>query len=320
MGALVYMEKLKKEKRAAGSSRPRKIHYSKDGIRRQNILGYGLLMPALILIVVIGVIPIVQTFIYSFQYNILTDPLNVHFVGLQNYIDIFKSGTFWEAFGNTMKFAVGSVLAQIGVGYCGAWLMNKATRGKTLVRASVLIPWAIPGIIVAQMWKFIFDDQLGVLNQILRTFGLIDGNIVWLAEKGWAMVAVIVADTWKQFPFVSLMLLAALQTIPVELYESARVDGASAVKQFFHITLPGIKPVLLVVLLFRTMGAIRIFDIIFGMTGGGPANSTSTLLYSAYNYLFGDMNYGMGSALSSIIFLIILGISLIYMRSFRSED
>ena len=134
------------------------------------------------------------------------------------------------------------------------------------------------------------------------------------------MFVVVLADTWKQFPYISLMILAGLQTIPSDLYESASVDGATKVQQFFRITLPNLKGILLIVLLFRTMGAIRIFDIIFGITGGGPANSTATLLYQAYKYLFGDMNFGLGSALSTVITILILIISIIYIKILKTDD
>lgn len=141
-----------------------------------------------------------------------------------------------------------------------------------------------------------------------------------LTSSAGAMLVVVLADTWKQFPYVALMLMAGLQTIPEEYYEAASIDGATKVQQFFRITLPNLKGIILIVLLFRTMGAIRIFDIIFGITGGGPANSTSTLLYQAYKYLFGDMNFGLGSALSTIITILILIISIIYMKVLKTDE
>jgi multiple sugar transport system permease protein len=159
-----------------------------------------------------------------------------------------------------------------------------------------------------------------VVNSILQTVGIIDSPIVWLADKQWAMLVVLLADTWKQFPYVALMLLAGLQTIPGELYESASVDGAGAVKMFFTITLPNLKGIIMIVLLFRTMGAVRIFDIIYGITGGGPANSTTTLMYKTYKYLFGDMNFGMGSAMSTIITLIIILFSILYVKVLRTDN
>lgn len=288
--------------------------------KKENIYGYLLIAPALILIITIGVAPIVNTFLYSFQYRMLTDPNDVHWVGLDNFITLFRDPDFIACLWNTLAFAVLSVVLELTVGFIGALLMHKATRGKSLIRTAVLIPWAIPGIIVSYMFSFLFNDQLGVVNQLLMTAGILRENIAWLSHPAWAMMAVVFADTWKQFPYVALMLLAGLQTVPREQYESASVDGAGKFRQFFSITLPEIKSILLVVLLFRTMGAIRIFDIIFGMTGGGPANSTSTLLFTAYKYLFGDMNFGLGSALSSIIFLLILAFSIFYIRVFRTDD
>lgn len=287
---------------------------------KENILGYALIIPALILIFVVGVAPLWKTIVYSFQYKMLTDPGNEKFIGFENYITLLTSPSFYNCLKNTIVFAVLSIIFQLTIGYIGAYLMSKASRGRTLIRAAVLIPWAIPGIIVAQMFAFMFNDQLGVINQLLQTVGIIEKPIVWLAHDNWAMLAVVIADTWKQFPYVSLMLLAGLQVIPEELYESASVDGAGVLRKFFSITLPNIKPILLVVLLFRTMGAIRIFDIIFGMTGGGPADSTSTLLYTAYKYLFSDLNYGLGSALSTVIFLIILAFSILYIKVFKTQD
>lgn len=287
---------------------------------KDNLIGYGLIFPSLAALVVIGIIPIIITVSYSFQYKVLTDPLNTHFIGLENYVTLFKNNIFMESFKNTAIFAILSIALQMVIGLAGALLMSSARRGVGLIRTSILIPWAIPGIIVAYMFSFMFNDSLGVINQLLQTVGIIDAPIAWLTNKSTAMLAVVLADTWKQFPYVALMLLAGLQTIPGELYESAKVDGAGSLRIFFSITLPNLKGVLLIVLLFRTMGAVRIFDIIFGITGGGPANSTATLLYQAYKYLFGDMNFGLGSALSTIITLIILLLSIIYIKFLRTDD
>lgn len=289
-------------------------------IQRDNVIGYGLIAPSMILLTLIGIVPIVITVSYSFQYKVLTDPMNTHFVGLENYITLFTSSTFIEILKNTAVFAVLSMILQLIVGFAGALLMNSAKRCVGLIRTSVLIPWAIPGIIIAYMFSFMFNDQLGVINSILQTFNITDNPVSFLTNSGWAMFVVVLADTWKQFPYISLMILAGLQTIPADLYESASVDGATKVQQFFRITLPNLKGILLIVLLFRTMGAIRIFDIIFGITGGGPANSTATLLYQAYKYLFGDMNFGLGSALSTVITILILIISIIYIKVLKTDD
>lgn len=287
---------------------------------KENLTGYLSIAPSIIMIGGVGIIPILITITYSFQYRVLTDPLNNHFVGLENYIKLLTDPSFWEVFKNTAVFAIISMVVELFVGLVAALFMNSAKRYVGLIRTIILIPWAIPGIIIAYMFSFLFNDQLSVINVILEGLHIIDAPITFLANKHWAMFVVIVADTWKQFPYVALMLLAGLQTIPKELYESASVDGAGTIAQFFKITLPNLKGIMLIVLLFRTMGAIRIFDIIYGITGGGPANSTATLLYKAYKYIFGDMNFGLGSAMSTIITLMIMILSFVYVRTLKTED
>lgn len=287
---------------------------------RDNVAGYSMILPALLLLVVIGIVPIVITVSYSFQYKVLTDPLDTHFVGLDNYVTLLSSELFWEVLGNTSVFAVLSMVFEMVIGFIGAMLMNSAKKFVGVVRTAVLIPWAIPGIIIAYMFSFMFNDQLGVVNQLLETVHLIDAPVSWLTNGTTAMLAVVLADTWKQFPYISLMIFAGLQTIPKDVYEAAQIDGAGRVATFFRITLPNLKGILLIVLLFRTMGAIRIFDIIFGITGGGPANATATLLFQAYKYLFGDMNFGLGSALSTIITILILICSFIYIKVLKTDD
>lgn len=279
-----------------------------------------MILPALLLLVVIGIVPIIITVSYSFQYKVLTDPLDTHFVGLDNYVTLLSSELFWEVLLNTVVFAVLSMVIELVIGFIGAMLMNSAKKFVGVIRTAVLIPWAIPGIIIAYMFSFMFNDQLGVVNQLLQTVHLIDTPVSWLTNGSTAMLAVVLADAWKQFPYISLMIFAGLQTIPKDVYEAAQIDGAGKVATFFRITLPNLKGILLIVLLFRTMGAIRIFDIIFGITGGGPANSTATLLFQAYKYLFGDMNFGLGSALSTIITILILICSFVYIKVLKTDD
>ena len=287
---------------------------------KNNLVGYLSIGPALLMIIGVGIVPILITFSYSFQYRVLTDPLNTHFVGLDNYIELLTDPSFWEVFKNTAVFAALSMALELFVGLTAALFMNSAQKYVGIIRTIVLNPWAIPGIIIAYMFSFMFNDQVSVVNALLQALHIIDSPITFLADKRWAMFVVIVADTWKQFPYIALMILAGLQTIPKELYESASVDGAGSTAKFFNITLPNLKGIIMVVLLFRTMGAVRIFDIIYGITGGGPANSTATLLYKAYKYIFGDMNFGLGSAMSTIITIIILILSLIYIKTLRTEN
>ncbi len=276
--------------------------------------------PAILLILFIGIIPILITVSYSFQYRVLTNPTDIHFVGFDNYITLFTSENFWEVLKNTFVFAVLSMMIELAVGLGAALFMNHAKHLVGFIRTIILISWAIPGIIIAYMFSFLFNDQLSVINVILEGLHFIDAPVVWLADKHFAMMVVILADTWKQFPYIALMLLAGLQTISDQQYESAAVDGAGSIQIFFRITLPNLKGIILIVLLFRTMGAVRIFDIIYGITGGGPANATATMLFKAYKLLFGDMNFGLGSAMSTIITVIIMLLSLIYIRTLKEKD
>lgn len=284
--------------------------------RRENLIGWGLVMPAVLIIIGICIVPIIETFIYSLQYYRLDDPFKREFVGFDNYKYIFTSTAFVNNLKNTAVFAVFSVALELLIGLTAALLMNGLKKGVSAVRTSILIPWCLPGVVVAQMFKFIFDGQYGLINSIMKHCGIIAANesFAFLSKPGWAMMSVIVTDAWKQFPFVALLLLAGLQVISAEIYEAASVDGANRRQQFFRITLPLIKPMILVALIFRTMSAIRIFDIVYAMTGGGPANTTSTLLYTAYTWLFGDLNYGRGSAMAFIIFVIIFIITMFYMK------
>lgn len=293
---------------------------SKMGIKHENLLGFTLIAPSVILILFIAIIPIGQNFLYSLRYYHLADPLNEKFIGLGNYLSVFRDVKFYDNLRNTMIFTASTVSLQLLTGFFGAILMHKVIRGSAFVRTAVLIPYAIPGVVVAQMFRFLLNGDFGAVNALLMQVGVLQTTFPFLAKPGWAMFSIVITNTWKQFPFVALMLLAGLQTIPHELYESAEVDGAGAWHKFTGIMLPGLKPMILVVLLFRTMGDIRIFDLVYAMTGGGPANTTSTLLYQAYIFLFKDMNFGLGATWSSVIFFIILAISLVYNRLFRTED
>ncbi len=278
-------------------------------------------MPSVLIIIGICIIPIIETFIYSLQYYKLDDPMNQHFIGFENYLYIFRSKSFANNLKNTAVFTVCSVALELLIGMVAALLMNGLKRGVSAVRTSILIPWCLPGIVVAQMFNFIFDGQYGLINSVLKLIGALgpSESFAFLSKPGWAMACVVVTDAWKQFPFVALLLLAGLQVISGDIYEAADVDGANRITKFFRITLPLIKPMILVALIFRTMAAIRIFDIVYALTGGGPARTTSTLLYQSYTWMFGDLNYGRGSAMAFTIFTIIFIITMIYLRLDKNQ-
>jgi len=237
-----------------------------------------------------------------------------NFVGLKYYGEFLTDSRMWASLGNTLFFTVVSVGVELALGLWIALLINRQFRGRGLVRASILIPWAIPTVISALMWKFMYDGQNGILAYLLDLFGLIPDMGWLLTTKAGAMISVIVSDVWKTTPFMALLLFAGLQTIPQSLYEAAEVDGATRRQQFFKITLPMLKSTIMVALVFRTLDAFRVFDLIYVLTGGGPANSTETISIYAYKTMFAQMDFGAGSALSVLVFLCVALISIGYIK------
>jgi ABC-type sugar transport system permease subunit len=241
------------------------------------------------------------------------------FVGLGNYFTILQDARFWQALGHTALFAVISVSLELSLGLALALAMNQAFRGRGIVRAAVLVPWAIPTVVAALLWRFMFDSQAGIANVVLADVGLLRHPLVWFVRASTAWVPVILADVWKTTPFVGLLLLAGLQSIDKELYEAAATDGASAWWQLRHITIPLLKPAILVALIFRTLDAFRVFDLIYVMTGGGPGTSTEPVAVYAFNTLLQNLEFGYGAALSVIIFLVTFGLAMLYMRGLGLE-
>lgn len=286
----------------------------------ENILGYLMVAPALLCILLIAIYPVFRTFSLSLTDMKMQFPNMAKYIGLDNYISLLQNDRFWSATYNTLFFTVVSVALELVIGFVMALIMNMPFKGRGLVRAAVLVPWAVPTTISATMWKFMYHDQFGVINDILFRMGFIDQYQSWLGSTSSALWCAIIADVWKTAPFMGLLLLAGLQTIPAELYEAATVDGASKVKQFFRVTLPLVMPTMLVALIFRTLDAFRVFDLIFVLTGGGPGNSTETLSMYAYTTLFRNLNFGMGSAIAVLIFIFVFLISLVYIHLLSRQN
>lgn len=233
------------------------------------------------------------------------------FVGLENYIYLAQDSVWWRAVGNTVKFTLISVVLETILGLAIALAMNESFKGKGALRAAALVPWAIPTIVSAQMWSWMFHDLYGVINTMLLSVGLISQPIAWTASPETALWAIVFVDVWKTTPFMALLILAALQLLPKEIYEAARVDGIPAWKRFTHITLPLIKPALLVAVIFRTLDALRVFDLIYVLS----SNSRDTMSMSVYVRQqlidFGEVGYG--SAAATFLFLIIAGLTALYL-------
>lgn len=269
--------------------------------------GNRFVLPAIILLSFVTIYPLVYVFYLSFHRRLLIFDIS-RFIGFGNYVFLVEDARFWNAFGNTVYFTAASVSLELLFGLGMAILLNRQFRCRGAVRAVVLIPWAIPTVVSARMWEWIYNTDFGVLNYLLGT------KINWLGSPLWALNAAIFMDVWKTTPFVTVLLMAGLQVIPRELYQAARVDGAGDWAVFRKITLPLLKPVILIVLIFRTLDAFRVFDAVYVLTGGGPANTTETLSIYAYKILFQTLQFGYGSTLSVIVFLCTGFMSIFYIR------
>jgi multiple sugar transport system permease protein len=234
------------------------------------------------------------------------------FAGFDNYTEAFGSSEFWSAVKNTFIFTGVSVTLELAIGLGMAIAMHEAFKGRGLLRTVVLVPWAVLTVVSAITWRTLFEPNLGLAPQILDVFG-IGGNIVWLGQEGYAMSVMILADVWKTAPFMALLLLAGLQVIPDDVYDAAKVDGATTWQRFRRITIPLLMPAILVALIFRTLDALRIFDLPYVLTGG--SNGTTTLSLIAHQELTTNRLIGYGSALSVLTFVIVMAVSFIYIRT-----
>lgn len=278
-------------------------------------LGWLLVFPALLVIALIAFYPVFRAFLISLhRVQLQFLKFGQPFVGLENYARVLSDGRFWNSLGNTALFTVVTVLFEFLLGLLLALLMNIPLRGRGILRASVLIPWSLTTVVSAIMWQFMYSDQYGVVNALLLKLHLIANPVIWLGKPSLALLSAMAADIWKTTPFMALLLLAGLQVIPADIYEAARIDGTTPLQAFFRITLPLLKPAILVALLFRTLDAFRVFDLIFVLTGGGPGNSTETVSLLTYIKLFREFDFGTGSALAVITFICVVMISFIFIR------
>jgi multiple sugar transport system permease protein len=281
-------------------------------------LGFLLVSPAVILLAAVALVPIGAAFFLSLQRRLPIFQI-VEFVGLENYRFLAIDPRFWNSLGNTLYFTFLAVALELALGLAVALLLDRAFPGRGWMRAIVLLPWAIPTVVSSRMWEWLYNVEFGLLNFLLTESGLTSGPVNWLGDPFWAIHAAILIDVWKSAPFVAILLMAGLQTIPRELYLAARVDGAGGWGIFRHIILPSLTPMILVVLLFRTLDAFRVFDAIYVLTGGGPANTTETLSIYTYKVLFQTLQFGYGSALSVAMFLCVAAISLVYLAFLGRE-
>jgi trehalose/maltose transport system permease protein len=268
---------------------------------------YYMILPALVIILVVAFFPILQAINLSLRQSTVTQAGS--FVGVENYVEMLQNPDFLEGLTNTLIFTVVSVALEFFIGLGIALAINRAFRGRGLVRAAVLVPWAFPTVISAVMWRLMFQDQVGIINYVANAIGLISQPI--LSDRTLLLIGCILVDVWKTTPFMALLLLAGLQTIPGDVYEAARVDGANVMQRFFRITLPLLKPTILVALLFRTLDSYRVFDLFWALSNR-ELESLSTFVYKGVR--ISQLLFAQGNAASVFIFVTAFLLALFFIK------
>lgn len=285
----------------------------------KKVLPYALLSPAVVVTLLIVFYPMVQAAWMSLHQYILFKPKDIHFIGLQNFVTALQDEVFWISLGHTLLWIGVTVPAQLILGLVTALLLNQKFFWRPLARALIIIPWALPSVVIALMWVWIYDPNYGILNDILLRLDIVKAAIPWLADPDTALYAIILTLTWQGFPFFAVMILAGLQSIPASYYEAASIDGASHWQQFRYITLPGISGVLVTAVLLRVIWVANSIDVIFVMTSGGPGYTTYTLPLYAFIKARTSLDFGYGSALAVIFTITLLGVVVVYLSRVGKE-
>ncbi len=287
--------------------------------KRQERLGWLLVTPTVIAVIVVALYPLLRAFYLSLTDARLGGTRAPNFVGFENYKNLLTDSVFIADVGHTVFFTFWSVTLELILGLGIALVINSNFKGRGLMRTAMLVPWAIPTVISAQMWRWMFNDVFGVVNDVLvRKLGVLGAPVAFLANPQTALPAIVAVDVWKTTPFMALLLLAGLQVIPSDIYEAGSIDGATGWQQFWLLTLPLLQPAILVALIFRTLAALQVFDVIYVMTSGG--SGTESMSVYARRVLIDFTQLGYGSAVSVVIFVIIMAFVAVYMRMVRVEE
>ncbi|MDK2896724.1 MAG: multiple sugar transport system permease protein [Candidatus Atribacteria bacterium] len=286
--------------------------------KKEWISGYFFILPSLILLIVLVFYPLFMTFIYSFYDMSL---VSTRYLGWEAYQKLFQNPMFSLIFKNSLTWTILVVFFQCLLGLGSALVLKQTFIGNTFLRGLVILPWVMPGVIAGMAWRLIYHPQLGLLNHYLQVLGIVDQPLTWLSSPTMALYAVILAAIWKGFPFSTIMYLAGLQGVPLELYEAAEIDGANETSKFFHVTLPSMRPVIIVTLLLTFIWTFNYFELVYVMTGGGPAESSHIFPTYIYDLAFKRFRFGDASRFAVVDFLFLLIFSLFYVRlSFKSEE
>jgi multiple sugar transport system permease protein len=281
-------------------------------LAKKNIQGVVFIIPCMIVLLLMMMYPLIQTFIFSFS-DITLPRFDLKFTGLKNFLRIFSYAEVPQIVHNTVMWTVGSVFFRVVLGMFTALIVNSNLPGIGFIRIIIIIPWTVPSIVSANSWRWMLSSDFGAINGLLRSWGLGAHAYTWLGNSNTAMYAILLAATWAAYPFVMMMFLSAMQGIPKEYFEAATVDGANAFQRFWHITIPCIKPVLLILLALETMNAINAFDMIFTMTGGGPSGATEIFGLFIYRLGFTNLDFAGASSVSVVLIICALSFFVIYM-------
>lgn len=275
-----------------------------------------MLIPTFISIILLTYIPVLKGLIIAFQNYNLFDLSNIHLIGFKNFQAVFDDTNFnfLRILLNTFLWVAVSLFFQFVLGFGLALLMTKPFKGRGLYSGLVFYPWALSGFAIGLIWAWMFNGQFGIINDILQKIGLIHQSVGFLSDPKYALISVIIANVWYGIPFFAIMLLAALQSVPLELYEAAEMDGAGHFKKLFHITIPYIKPTIISITLLRAIWIMNFPEIIYGMTSGGPANSTNILATQMINKIYNFYDYGQGCAIGIVIMSIMIIYTIIYLK------
>jgi ABC-type sugar transport system permease subunit len=274
-----------------------------------------LLLPLMAVLAVVTVFPILYSLYVSFFSLKLTRPLRVPFVGFDNYLQVVQEGLFWIAVSRTVVFTLVSVVAVAVIALLIALLLDHTFRGRRLLGALLLVPWAIPSVANGLMWKWIYESHYGALNGLLQQLGVIDRYVVWLGDPAKTLLLIANAFVWKEVPLAAILILVTMKSIPADLYKAATVDGANRLQRFLHVTLPSLKPGFMLVVVYVAMVAIRHFDLIFLLTEGGPADASYVMSWQIYVETFRNLSFGTGAALSYILAIATFGLAYFIIRA-----
>ena len=293
-------------------------HFRQDSISMKRLMPYFFIGPALLALVALVVYPLLYGVYISFFKTNLANKWD--FVGLKNYISVFSDGVFVKQLGVTLKFTAIVVLAHFIIGIFLAMLLNQSRPGITFFRTILVLPWLMPEVVIALIFKWIMNPLYGLLNYGMQLLGLSEGGVSWLGDTKYAFISVVLVCIWKGYPLVMVNALAALQSVSTDIYEAAKVDGANKIQTFFRIILPSIKPVLSTTLILDTVWWFKHYTIVYLMTKGGPGSDTSIVSIEIYKQAFDYFNFGKAASMSVVVFFVCLIISKLYRRFLDNED